>query len=332
MARRNVFESVMREEAVSPDEQSRPVTPAFTKFGAAKSLSSSIDALARQANMLVEGQTIVELDPNLVDGSFVTDRMTAGEDSSFAELLSAIRDRGQDSPVLVRPHPERQGRYQVVFGHRRLRVAKELGRPLRAVIKTLADIEHVLAQGQENTARANLSFIEKVLFAQKLSEQNFAREVIQSALSVDYQTLSKMLTIPKVIAAEVIESIGPAPGVGRDRWLELRKLMESPEATSTARDLLGSEAFAAAESAARFDQLFNRLAAVAAKKVPKKPLALGAEQKWAPQDGLISGRIRKTAGAMTFVLKTKGKSAFGEYLARNLDQLYAAYQKEEQGD
>ncbi len=53
----------------------------------------------------------------------------------------------------------------IVFGHRRAKVARELGIKVKAVIKPLADLEHILSQGQENSARANLSFIERVLFA-----------------------------------------------------------------------------------------------------------------------------------------------------------------------
>ena len=59
----------------------------------------------------------------------------------------------------------------IVFGHRRARVARDLGINVRAVVKPLADIEHVIAQGQENTARADLSFIEKSLFARKLDHE-----------------------------------------------------------------------------------------------------------------------------------------------------------------
>ena len=59
----------------------------------------------------------------------------------------------------------------VVFGHRRLRAAKQLGRNVRAVVKEMKDREHVITQGQENSARANLSFIEKAI----LTAANLAR-------------------------------------------------------------------------------------------------------------------------------------------------------------
>lgn len=328
MARKNIFESVMREDPsgapLPPPVESGPIT----RFGAAKSLSSSIDELAQRASMLVEGQTIVDLDPALVDASFVTDRMSV-DDESYQELLAAIKARGQDSPVLVRPHPALPGRYQVVFGHRRLKVARELGRPLRAVVKSLADIEHVLAQGQENAARANLSFIERVLFAQKLAEQNYEREIIQSALSVDYQTLSKMLTIPKVISPDVIEAIGPAHGVGRDRWLDLRKLMENPQSGNMVIDALTLDEFKAANSIERFEFLFNHLTAANLKKPAKKALATGAGQVWAPSDKSVSASISKGRNSTTLILKSKGQSAFGDYLSQNLDRLYADFKAHE---
>jgi ParB family chromosome partitioning protein len=341
MARKNIFASVMQEAPETAEAAAtKPAEPsAHAKYGAAKSLSSSIDALARQASMLVEGQTIVELDPALVDASFLVDRMgggAAGEDDAYQALLEAIRARGQDSPVLVRPHPERAGRFQVVFGHRRLRVAKALGRPLRAVVKSMADIEHVLAQGQENAARANLTFIERVLFAQKLAEQNYAREVIQAALTVDYQTLSKMLTIPKVVTAEVIEAIGPAPGVGRDRWLDLRKLMEGAEAPAQAQAVLAEPGFAALPLAERFDHLFTRLGRMQARRPAKKPLlGGGAGRAWHATDDQVSAQIKSARNTTTLVLSGKGQggeAGFGAFVADQLDHLYEAYRKARGGD
>ena len=67
---------------------------------------------------------MVELEPSLIDASFVRDRLEE-DPKEFAELLEAIRDRGQDTPILVRPHPQIQGRYMVVFGHRRLEAARQ---------------------------------------------------------------------------------------------------------------------------------------------------------------------------------------------------------------
>ncbi len=127
----------------------------------------SIEELADNAKRIVSGETISDLDPDLVDPSPVKDRIDDDEEE-FALFLESIREKGQHQPVLVRPRPDEPGRYVIVFGRRRVRAAKELGRPVRAVIKSIDDTTHVIAQGQENTRRKDYSFIEKALFAQQL--------------------------------------------------------------------------------------------------------------------------------------------------------------------
>ena len=123
----------------------------------------------------------------------------------------------------MRPHPAVTGRYQVAFGHRRLRAASELGRPVRAVVKQLSDRDLVIAQGQENSARADLSFVERARFARSLEESGYDRETIITALSVDKTTVSRMISVATRIPADIVDAIGPAPGTGRDRWIELSK-------------------------------------------------------------------------------------------------------------
>ncbi len=104
MARKNIFESVMRDEPAA-EHATQPVENVSRRFGAAKSLSASIDELAKQAAQKLDGETIVELDPVDLDVSFVADRLPETNDDEYQELLEAIRERGQDSPILVRPHP-----------------------------------------------------------------------------------------------------------------------------------------------------------------------------------------------------------------------------------
>lgn len=326
MARKNIFNRILAE-----DDETDVVTEerfaAMPKFGAAKSISSSIDELTKQAALLVDGEAVIEIDPAVVDVSFVSDRMTV-DDEQYAELVDAIRVRGQDTPILVRPHPTAEGRYMVVFGHRRLRAASELGRQVRAVVKTLEDLDHVIAQGQENSARANLSFIEKVVFAQQLDERGFSRETIQSALSIDYQTLSKMMTIPKSIPPEVIEGIGAAKGVGRDRWLELRKLVDNPRNAAAAKEFITTDGFLCADSDGRFNRLFDALhkGGKAVRKTISKPAVIS----WAPSDKSVS--VTAKTGPKDYTLKISKAEAksFGEWISGNLDSLFQAYRQSKQ--
>ncbi|MEK1890787.1 MAG: plasmid partitioning protein RepB [Phyllobacterium sp.] len=328
MARKNIFESIMHGEPDAPGD-AEP-SAGFRKFGAAKSMSSSIDELARQASKLVDGETVVDLDPDLLDASFVTDRMPAGDDEEYRELFDAIRERGQDSPILVRPHPKSGGRYMIVFGHRRARVAKELGRPVRAIVKPLADLDHVISQGQENSARANLSFIERVSFADRLETLGYTRDAIQAALSVDYQTLSKMLTIPKAIPEAVIAAIGPAKGVGRDRWLELRKLIENPRHTADALAFVARAEVAAALSPERFDLLLGFLKGGGSKKPVRRGISAGAGAVWAPADQSVSVATRFSGKTFSIALNEENAKEFGVFITNNLDQLYEAF-KESKG-
>lgn len=321
MARRNIFDNVMK--AMEPLDPDAPAPSA--KYGAAKSISSTIDELARQASRMADGEAIAEIDPSMIDASFVADRMNDDE-GSFEALAAAIAERGQDSPVLLRPHPSAAGRYQIVFGHRRVRAARQLGRPVKAVVKSLADIELVLAQGQENSARSNLSFIERVLFAQRLTDLGFDREVIQSALTVDYQTLSKMLTIPKSIPAGLIDAIGAAKPVGRDRWLELRKLMERPGMRSSAESRAGESDFACLSSEARFADLFALLSRGGKAGAVKKAITPRVVGTWTSPDKAVAASISRSGSKLTLVLNARTKSAFGDFVSRRLEDLYAEFQ------
>jgi ParB family chromosome partitioning protein len=229
-------------------------------------VTRSIDALAAKADAakaieakLTAGETVIELDPDLIEDSFVSDRLVQ-LDAKFEELVEAIRARGQDSPILVRPHPSASGKYQIAFGHRRARVAKTLGRPVRAVVKKLDDRDHVIAQGQENSARADLSFIERAMFAGRLEERGFDRETVMSALSADKTTVSKMFSVINRIPADIVAAIGPALAVGRDRWHDLATRFDLAENGARAQALIAQTAFQEAAPEERFDRLARALA------------------------------------------------------------------------
>lgn len=318
MARKNPFANLMDDPA---SEEGRPALD-YTIKGASRSIINSIDELADRADKLLEGETVIELDPDSLDASFVRDRLD-DDGEEFNDLLEAIRERGQDSPVLVRPHPSKPGRYMVVFGHRRVKVAKMLGRKIRAVVKDLKDRDHVIAQGQENSARANLSFIEKAQFAGRLAGLQYDNDnsVVMTALAIDRATLSKMLSVAGIPAA-VLTAIGAAKSVGRDRWYELKLLLEKPANLERALALVEEEGFGAASSDERFNLLVGRL-----KSAAKKAKPMAAERKWAAQDRSVSAEMK--ASGKNFLLSLKGKQAevlgFGEFLSESLPELYAAY-------
>src|SRR5690606_32988946 len=146
------------------------------------------------------------------------------------------------------------------------------GIQVRAVIKQMADIEHVIAQGQENTARADLTFIEKSLFARRLLDRGMTKEVAKSALTVDDTLLSRMLSVAETVPETVLETIGAGKGIGRDRWEELKKLVLLPANASKAVEFVASEEFKDAQGRGEgFNQLLAHLKTKA--KKPKKAAA-----------------------------------------------------------
>lgn len=325
MARKNPFANLLDQDA--PVTENRAALDYATK-GATRSLLSSIDEMAAQADRLLEGETIVDLDPGLIDDSFAKDRFALGDDDykeEFQRVLEAVAERGQDTPVLVRPHPSQSGRYMLVFGHLRRRAAAELGRKVRAVIKQMTDRDHVIAQGQENNGRANTSFIEKAMFAAEIVSRRFDddQSTVMSALGADKSTLSKMLAVAG-LPQPLLTAIGRAKRVGRDRWYELKLLLDKPGHLQSALAFVTSADAKALPSEERFDALMVHLRTqrtnVRQKSTPTKA-------SWTPADGRVAGEVVADGKRFTLALKAKGTDAraFGHYLAEHLDQLYEEF-------
>ncbi|WP_224769553.1 plasmid partitioning protein RepB [Pseudosulfitobacter pseudonitzschiae] len=285
MARKDLLKSVMASSSEQPKDSGRS---GYAMRGASKSMKVSIDNLAENSKRLLEGETIVEIDPQLIDVSFVSDRLS-DDDEAFNELKESIAAGRQDTPVLLRPHPDLAGRYMIVFGHRRVRVASALGRTVRAVVKPMDDVAHILAQGQENTARADLSFIEKALFAKSLLDMGQAKDVIQSALTIDGTLLSRMLSVAQNIPRHVIERIGPAKQIGRDRWEDFKKLASESANQKVLEGALELEGLHELDSDARFELLHSRLAEVGRTPKRRKTRVAPKKRTWTAGKGRIKG-------------------------------------------
>lgn len=215
MARKNVFDGIIPGKPAAEETEKRqtpPPTPEiFQSTGPVAAIRSDLRNLG--------ARSVQEIDPELVDDFGFSDRLGDLEED-IADLRLNIADHGQQVPVLLRPHPSLSGRYQVVYGRRRLAAIRGLGRPVKALIRTLTDEEAVLAQGQENTMRKDLSFIEKTLFAGDLEAAGYTAKVIQDALNVGRGHTSHMRKVRDALPRDVIERIGPAPTIGWKRWYD----------------------------------------------------------------------------------------------------------------
>lgn len=328
MARKDVLLGITNP---SPDRKDSG-SANYAMRGATKSMLSSIGELASQAaraEKLIEGAAVIELDAQLVDGSFVKDRMDT-DDPAYKELLEAVRINGQDSPILVRPHPQDDGRYMVIFGHRRLRVAKELNRPVKAVIRSVDDTVHVIAQGQENSARDNLSFIERAVFAQKLVDLGYDRETVQAALSIDNPMLTRMLSVTKRIPMGLIDAIGSAKNVGRDRWIDFAALYERSDGEDELSLPMETNDFSQASSDEKFAKLYSHLKNAIK---PKRKKAAIATKNWTSRDATVTFAMNKKSKKVAIELSSTRAASFGEWLSRRLDSLFEEFeQSDKQGN
>jgi ParB family chromosome partitioning protein len=249
----------LRELLGAGKPEATPNPPVHRSTGAVKAMNLGLQRLSEEAAAakslratLANSEQVVELDVGDVDDSFIVDRISSESDPGFASLKSAIATHGQQVPILVRPHPEHPKRYQAAYGHRRLRAARELGRAIKAVVKNLTDVELVVAQGQENSERADLSFIERAVFASHLEQRGFDRETMTAALGVDKPELSRLLSVASGVGNELTLAIGPAPKIGRPRWLALVERLTEPSFRESANRVISSAAFSKADTNLRF--------------------------------------------------------------------------------
>ena len=120
-----------------------------------------------------------------------------------------------------------------------LAAARSLGRPVRATVKQLSDDELVVAQGQENIERKDLSYLRARPVRCKARREGFLHEqTIMSAVSTDKASLSKLISVATSHSlSDILEAIGPAPKIGRDPWNQLLSaLCDNKHALQTVRD------------------------------------------------------------------------------------------------
>jgi ParB family transcriptional regulator, chromosome partitioning protein len=294
----------------------------LVRSGAVGAMGRSLGKLAHAAEearaLIAAGEAVVEIEAALIESSFISDRL--GEASEeHASLVASMREHGQQVPILVRPHPEKAGRYQVAYGHRRLRAAVELGKPVRAVVRELSDAELVVAQGQENSARLELSYIERAMFAVRIEDGGFDRDVIMAALSVEKTQLSRLISIGRAIPLEIVQLIGPAPKTGRPRWSLLAEKLAAQDIRAIARKFAQDPTFMAADSDARFVAFLA--------SVDAKPQGNKAKVIWSDGEGRRVATVRRVADHTTFVVDEKTAPDFGDFLLRELPKLYRDYRE-----
>ncbi len=282
-----------------------PERPRYAK-GAVGAISRSVAELQARA--------LSDIDANLIDAGGLPDRVGTN-DADDAALRESIAEYGQQVPVLVRPHPTVEGRYQVVYGRRRVLALRELGRPVKALVRQLDDRDLVVAQGQENTARRDLSFIEKANFARHMEQAGYDRKIIGDTLSTDKTLISRFLSVADRVPSEVMHAIGAAPSVGRERWLALADALET--GGQTVADVLS---VVLATEGKTSDERFET--ALRCAKGPRSRPERPALQVIRGADGVPLAEAERRSGRMTIRIDKKVDAGFDEWLLEQLPVLH----------
>jgi ParB family chromosome partitioning protein len=285
---------------------------ALGKLSEAFAVENELKAVKDQ---METGQTIIELDPQVLDGSFIQDRMESS-DKAIAELAEQIKEKGQLVPILVRPHPNVPDRYQIAYGHRRVKAAERLGIKVRATVRKLSDEELIVAQGQENNARLDLTFIEKARFVVALENRGFKRKVIREALSVNEGDLSSLIAVGSRIPIDIIDAIGPAPGIGRPRWRILMDFFQDPTCIKRGRQILAENDVQALNSDARFRTLVDRL------QKKERPTA----QFWEDPHRRRLVNIVVSETKCTLQIDQRSEPEFAKFLISKLTDIYREFE------
>jgi ParB family chromosome partitioning protein len=281
---------------------------------------------AKLAEQVEAGSAIVELDTSQIDSSFVSDRLADANDPTIDALVESIRESGQQVPILVRPHPDDKERYQVAYGHRRVKAAARLGVPVRAVVRSLTDQELVVAQGKENLDRRDLSFIEKAFFALHLERLKFDRAVIMQALSTDKADLSRYLAVAKSIPERIASAIGPAPKAGRARWLALAERLEAASAKKAAEKAIADPSFTSLDTDSRFARV---LAAISS---PARGQGTKADVRTVvARSGRKIARVAQDGRDLKISVDQGLDATFAAFLVEQLPSLFDAYVAEAGG-
>ena len=261
--------------------------------------------------------SIREIDPQLIDDWGPTDRLeefTAvnSEDDSegFEALKESISGSGQQVPILVR-RSTTEGRFQAIYGRRRLRACRELGIKVRANVQDLDDATALLAKGLENAARRNLSFYEKARFAEAIREAGHDATTVRQVLNLSKSGLSHLTKVTENVPKRVGDQIGAAPKSGRPKWTALADHFGSGKLT----EALALKTLESAKSQNSDDRVETLLVEAVKRGTRQSP----SQMLSTPFAGVV---IKSSRAAVSLSVKKSGANAgFANWLDENLEDI-----------
>ncbi|MFA3919307.1 ParB N-terminal domain-containing protein [Ruegeria hyattellae] len=290
-----------------------------------------------------------EIDPNLIDDSAFTDRLELftivkstesitedqdddHQDGSLDQLVDSIQTHGQKVPILVRNSTKEKGRYEVIFGRRRLAAIRYIranpridmedeDRNLRikANIETKADgqsdkdfdNQSLVTQALENAARKNLSAYEKARFADIIHSTGIEKKEVARMMNMSATNLSNLLKITRIVPDSLGDMIGAASGSGRPKWEALAAGLENKIITAQEATRLLKEMGPTRTSDDRLNTLLFEIKRKSEKKILQEVRTLNG----------IAKVQRGSSGLKLTVTDTKTTAGFADWLDLNIEKI-----------
>jgi len=161
--------------------------------------------------------------------------------ASVESLAKSLAKEGVLQPIVVRPHPEKEGWFEIRAGERRYRAAKLAGlKELPAIVRTLDDESALSVTIAENLQRQDLHPLEEAATIQQAFDRGYNPKAVAARLgkSVTFIARRASLTrLSKVWREEVLKAESPC---SRLSVAHLELIARLPEET---QDLLAEHSF-----------------------------------------------------------------------------------------
>ncbi|WP_127795031.1 ParB/RepB/Spo0J family partition protein [Agromyces sp. LHK192] len=168
-------------------------------------------AAANDGLLAVPGARLARLNPHDIVPNAQQPRSNF-DPEDLAELVHSVREFGVLQPIVVRPHPDEAGKYELVMGERRLRASKaaELD-TIPAVIKDTADEAMLRDALLENLHRSQLNPLEEAsAYQQLLADFGITQEELAERIGRSRPQISntlRLLKLPEAVQIRVAAGV-----------------------------------------------------------------------------------------------------------------------------
>lgn len=178
---------------------------------------------------------LVELSPAICKPWDFSDRNEV-ELGNIEELANSIQMAGQQEPILVRPVKntsllaDSSIRYEIIFGNRRWRACKLIGKNLLAIVRELNDQEAALSQKEENENRQDISDYSRAIHYKRLIDAKvFENEnQLSMKLNIHRNLINNMMSYTR-IPKQLLDAIPNMHQLSQRLAMKLASLSKFPE-------------------------------------------------------------------------------------------------------